>query len=983
MKTFAFLSILLPAAAFGQSLGQLVGPRVAAILGDGVQGGGQGVYLKQVNGPLLAVQNDRVVFDPANTASIMALLYAMEVLRSGAITLDTPIARYLNGANSCPNPPQAGGTEPLSTALREMMWHSDNARTHAVQSAFQRTGIDKFSQLIGLRVTTQPQIPGCQTPGRTTLGEMGALWEFVALGNLPTYDRRTFLGLLAGKAQALAESTDYDHIWETDIPNMIRKEAPQGITQAQMTQYQNTMDLQYKSGAAVLCSQSDCTNVKEDRSLVGVARIPYCSGGLTVAREYVFGVMITGAIDTAWSTGKETAAQRAFNKARAELLRELIRDGMGSCYGGDAVLVTPPPNSPLTSRTTVFSWSNAANATGYRLDIGTVPAGTQLGTIFTTGTNAVVTNLPCNNSVIYARLWTRTTEQYVSPKDYSFRACSQGGPIITDPVPGSTIGSSTVTFKWTAATDADSYRFAMGSTLGGSDLDAAEPATNNFTTNNLPTDGRVIYVRVQAHTEAGFGPANDFAFNNLTGSAPAVASVVNAVTKLPNLSPACPAVLTGANFAGDTVVTISGTRAQVVGTPAGGQLTFIVPSTASTGSRTVVISSGGATSLPFSISLADVSPAVATPLLDAGGSPLAAGRTMKPGETVVLRAVGLGPLGSDGRPLAKYTVEVGGVPAAVTTFTSVADAPGFVQIGIVVPVNAPAGTQQVVVKAGTSVSGGVPLLIAGPAIAGVLNGASFDRGGKVAPGSLVALFGSDLATGDKLGMFPEVVLPGGGVITIAGVTAPLFDVVASAGQINLLVPFEAPTTGTASVVVTNALGTSSALQLQMAPAAPGIFRIGDPNNPQRKNAAALVANTAWRTMPSSMAAALGMPLNCKAGGVNPAAICGEPAAAGDPIQIYVTGLGRATANGAPLGNTLRTGDVAPANGIPLYRTVEKPRVTIGGIDADVAFSGIAPGFAGLYQINVTIPRGAPAGDDVPVVIEIGGASDSATIAIRQ
>ena len=58
-------------------------------------------------------------------------------------------------------------------------------------------------------------------------------------------------------------------------------------------------------------------------------------------------------------------------------------------------------------------------------------------------------------------------------------------------------------------------------------------------------------------------------------------------------------------------------------------------------------------------------------------------------------------------------------------------------------------------------------------------------------------------------------------------------------------------------------------------------------------------------------------------------------------------------------------------------------MTIGGIDAAVAFSGIAPGFAGLYQINVTIPRGAPAGDDVPVVIEIGGASDTRdAIAIR-
>jgi uncharacterized protein (TIGR03437 family) len=49
----------------------------------------------------------------------------------------------------------------------------------------------------------------------------------------------------------------------------------------------------------------------------------------------------------------------------------------------------------------------------------------------------------------------------------------------------------------------------------------------------------------------------------------------------------------------------------------------------------------------------------------------------------------------------------------------------------------------------------------------------------------------------------------------------------------------------------------------------------------------------------------------------------------------------------------------------------------------VAFSGIAPGFAGLYQVNVTVPAGVPAGDDIPVTITIGGASDTATIAIRR
>jgi uncharacterized protein (TIGR03437 family) len=169
----------------------------------------------------------------------------------------------------------------------------------------------------------------------------------------------------------------------------------------------------------------------------------------------------------------------------------------------------------------------------------------------------------------------------------------------------------------------------------------------------------------------------------------------------------------------------------------------------------------------------------------------------------------------------------------------------------------------------------------------------------------------------------------------------------------------------------------------MAPAAPGIFRIPDPSRPTRANAAALFANTAWRVGPASIAAAYGWAQDCKSNRVEAGVLCGEPAAPGDAIQIYVTGLGRATPNGNPVGNTLRTGDVAPANGNPLYRTVETPQVTIGGVEAQVVFSGIAPGFAGLYQINVTVPPGVEPGDDVPVTVTIGGASDTATIAIRR
>jgi uncharacterized protein (TIGR03437 family) len=265
----------------------------------------------------------------------------------------------------------------------------------------------------------------------------------------------------------------------------------------------------------------------------------------------------------------------------------------------------------------------------------------------------------------------------------------------------------------------------------------------------------------------------------------------------------------------------------------------------------------------------------------------------------------------------------------------------------------------------------------------VLNAGSFAAGAAVAPGSIVSLFGTSLAGGDQFGVFPSAVLPGGGTITFSGIPAPLFDVVASQGQINLLVPVELPN-GTASVTVSNAFGVSSAFPVSIVSAAPGIFRIIDPSKPARANAAALLANTAWRTMPLSMAAALGIPQDCRSNGVPAAAICGQPAAPGDVISIFVTGLGRATPNGNPGGQQLRSSQAAPADGSVVYQTVQLPQVTIGGVDASVLFSGIAPGYAGLYQVNVVVPAAAPAGDDVPIAIAMpDSATDTATIAIRR
>jgi uncharacterized protein (TIGR03437 family) len=49
----------------------------------------------------------------------------------------------------------------------------------------------------------------------------------------------------------------------------------------------------------------------------------------------------------------------------------------------------------------------------------------------------------------------------------------------------------------------------------------------------------------------------------------------------------------------------------------------------------------------------------------------------------------------------------------------------------------------------------------------------------------------------------------------------------------------------------------------------------------------------------------------------------------------------------------------------------------------IQYSGLAPGLVGLYQVNVQVPPGVPSGNDVQVVITIGGStSNTVTIAVQ-
>jgi uncharacterized protein (TIGR03437 family) len=233
-----------------------------------------------------------------------------------------------------------------------------------------------------------------------------------------------------------------------------------------------------------------------------------------------------------------------------------------------------------------------------------------------------------------------------------------------------------------------------------------------------------------------------------------------------------------------------------------------------------------------------------------------------------------------------------------------------------------------------------------------VNPAAINQANGIAPGSLISIFGGSLA--GSLASADSVVLSTSlsdvSSVMINGMAVPL--VMVSDGEISAQAPWEL-TPGPATVQVSRGSSTSNAFSVQVNQFAPALFNI------QLGGLQAIAVNT-----DGSLAAPAGL-----LGALN-----SHPATAGDTLVFYATGLG--PVNGGVTDGTLpppSTGD-----------TVNSPTVMIGGMPAQVNYSGLSPQFFGVYQLNVVVPSGITPGGSVPVQIQVGGTSspDPLTIAIQ-
>lgn len=259
-------------------------------------------------------------------------------------------------------------------------------------------------------------------------------------------------------------------------------------------------------------------------------------------------------------------------------------------------------------------------------------------------------------------------------------------------------------------------------------------------------------------------------------------------------------------------------------------------------------------------------------------------------------------------------------PSSQTSISVTANAPGFA-----------AATSQIT---GSVIPNAVPVITPNGAVHG------FDPlvGGALAPGTIIAIYGKNLAASAlQANAVPLPTIYNGTSALIGGMPAPLYYV--SPGQVNAQIPFELVPGSRYDVLISANGALTNPQPIQLTPATPGLAALPD---------GTLIAQHADGSLVSAM----------------------SPATAGEYLVSYLAGLGDTNV-------PVQSGGPSPSS--PLAEPQNSLTLTINGTQYPTAFVGLTPGLVGLYQMNFQVPPGLPAGNLTITVSQNGVASNQTVL----
>ena len=228
----------------------------------------------------------------------------------------------------------------------------------------------------------------------------------------------------------------------------------------------------------------------------------------------------------------------------------------------------------------------------------------------------------------------------------------------------------------------------------------------------------------------------------------------------------------------------------------------------------------------------------------------------------------------------------------------------------------------------------LPSLGYSPVSEPALRSVSFEpltSGDALVPGSLAVVRGSGLSDLPEWTDAPPRT-NGRTFIAIDGVRAPIISM--NSDQAVIQIPWDIPT-GTAPVAISSS-GMSNTAQTAVVPEAPAILAV------EHADGKAVTAEA--------------------------------PARPGEALVVYATGLGEIDAELSP-------GAAAASNVLVHLREI--PEVRLGNNPVQVLFAGLAPGYIGLYQVNLVVPADYQQEGAVSLTIGPGNPNANVTVIISE
>ena len=218
----------------------------------------------------------------------------------------------------------------------------------------------------------------------------------------------------------------------------------------------------------------------------------------------------------------------------------------------------------------------------------------------------------------------------------------------------------------------------------------------------------------------------------------------------------------------------------------------------------------------------------------------------------------------------------------------------------------------------------------------------------IAAGGIVSIFGRNLGTTGAAGSTPLPTLIEGVCVTLSNLPLPLY--FTSSGQINVQIPFERAA-GNYQLIVrdTNKKLASAAQNIRVVKQAPSVLV-----DAATKQAA--IYDDKGQAISKS-----------------------NPATRDRRLVIYATGLGPTK------GGKVTSGSAAPSS--PPAENSDAVKVFFGDkrysqAEMIVEWSGLVPGFVGLYQINIYVPGDRIKGENLDVTIRVAGIENKFIEAVR-